>query len=76
MRGLLVVSIDPEGPSGRAGLLIGDILTAWNEKPIDRVREVMQLLDTESVGTTVDLALLRGGAPASLKVAIGERPVK
>jgi S1-C subfamily serine protease len=76
VRGLLVVSIDPDGPSGRAGLLIGDILTAWNGKPIDRVREVMQLLDAESVGTTVDLALLRGGAPASLKVAIGERPVK
>ena len=76
VRGLLVVSIDPDGPSGRAGLLIGDILTAWNDKPIDRVREVMQLLDTESIGTTVDLALLRGGAPASLKVVIGERPVK
>src|SRR5271170_1649341 len=56
VRGLLVVSIDPDGPSGRAGLLIGDILTAWNDKPIDREREVMQLLDTESVGTTVDLA--------------------
>ena len=76
VRGLLVVGIDPEGPSGRGGLLEGDIVTAWNAKPIDRVREVMQLLGPESVGSTVDLALMRGGAPASLKVVIGERPVK
>jgi len=75
-RGVLVVSIDPEGPSRRAGLLLGDIVTAWNGKPIARVREVMQLLGPESVGTTVDLSLTRGGAPAALKVVVGERPVK
>ena len=75
-RGVLVVSIDPEGPSRRAGLLLGDIVTAWNGKPIARVREVMQLLGPESVGTTVDLSLTRGGAPAALKIVVGERPVK
>jgi S1-C subfamily serine protease len=75
-RGVLVVSIDPEGPSRRAGLLLGDIVTAWNGTPIARVREVMQLLGPESVGTTVDLSLTRGGAPAALKVVVGERPVK
>jgi S1-C subfamily serine protease len=75
-RGVLVVSIDPEGPSRRAGLLLGDIVTAWNGKPIARVREVMQLLGPESVGTTVDLSLTRGGAPAALQVVVGERPVK
>jgi S1-C subfamily serine protease len=75
-RGVLVVSIDPEGPSRRAGLLLGDIVTAWNGTPIARVREVMQLLGPESVGTTVDLSLTRGGAPAALQVVVGERPVK
>ena len=75
-RGVLVVSIDPEGPSRRAGLLLGDIVTAWNGKPIDRVREVMHLLGPESVGTTVDLGLTRAGTLAALKVVIGERPVK
>lgn len=74
--GVLVVSIDPEGPSRRAGLLLGDIVTAWNGKPIERVREVMQLLGADSVGTTVDVSLTRGGVPAALKVVIGERPVK
>ena len=74
-RGVLVVSLDPTGPSARAGILVGDIITAWNGKPINRVREVLQLLDVESVGSTVELGLIRGGAPTEFKVVIGERQV-
>jgi S1-C subfamily serine protease len=74
-RGILVVSIDPAGPSARSGLLVGDIVTAWNSEPVAHVREVMRRLGSESVGTSVDLQLLRGGATADLKVTIGERPL-
>ena len=69
------MDIDPEGPSKRAGLLVGDLITSWNGKPIDRVRDVMHLLGPESVGATVDLGLIRGGASASLQVILGERPL-
>ena len=75
-RGVLVVEVDPEGPSKRAGLLVGDVITSWNDKPIDRVREVMHLLGPESVGTSVDLGLVRGGASAKLQVILGERPIR
>jgi S1-C subfamily serine protease len=74
-RGILVVSLDPEGPAARAGLMVGDIVTAWNATPVDRVREVMRLLDPDSVGRSVDLGVLRGGAATQLKVVIGERAV-
>jgi S1-C subfamily serine protease len=74
-RGVLVVSMDPDGPAARAGLLVGDIVMTWNAKPVDRVREVMQFLGADSAGSTVDLGLIRGGAPTGVKVVIGERPV-
>jgi S1-C subfamily serine protease len=74
--GVLVVSIDPDGPAARAGLLVGDIVKTWNAAPVSRVREVMQLLGPDSVGSSVDLALSRGGAPGALKVVIGERPLQ
>ena len=74
-RGILVASLDPQGPAARGGLLVGDVVTAWNDQPIERVREVMRHLGTDSVGQTVDLALVRAGAAASIKVVIGERAV-
>jgi S1-C subfamily serine protease len=75
-RGVLVIDVDPEGPSKRAGLFVGDIIISWNSKPIDRVRDVMHWLGPESVGTSVDLGLIRGGVSATLNLIIGERPIK
>jgi len=72
--GVLVVSVDPDGPAARAGLLIGDIVTTWNAMPVDRVRQIVRLLGPDSIGSAVDLQLLRGGAPTALKIVIGERP--
>ena len=57
-------------------MLVGDVITSWNGKSIDRVRDVMHMLGPESVGTTVDLGLVRGGAAATLQVILGERPIK
>jgi S1-C subfamily serine protease len=74
-RGILVVSIDPAGPAARSGLLVGDIITAWNARPVAQVREVMRMLGPDSVGASVDLQLLRGGAAANLKLTLGERPL-
>jgi S1-C subfamily serine protease len=73
--GVLIVSIDPEGPGARAGLLVGDIITAWNDAPVERTRELMRLLGPDSVGKAVELKLVRGGAPSSLRITIGERPL-
>ena len=36
----------------------------------------MHLLGPESVSTSVDLGLVRGGASATLKVVLGERPIR
>ena len=68
------MSIDPNGPSARAGILVGDIVTAWNGKPIERVREIMRLLGPESIGRAIELGLVRAGTPTSASIAIVERP--
>jgi len=73
--GVLVMSIDPQGPAVRAGLVVGDIITAWNDTPVERTRDVMRLLGPDSVGKSVSLKLLRGGVPHTLTITIGERPL-
>jgi S1-C subfamily serine protease len=72
--GVLIVSIDPAGPAASAGLLVGDIITQWNGQDVSRVRAIMQLLGPESVGGSVALKLIRGGAPLEKSITIGERP--
>jgi S1-C subfamily serine protease len=72
-RGLIIVGVDGGGPAARAGLLLGDILTAWDDSPLAAVRDALERLDAESVGREVVLTLLRAGAPKVLRLRIGER---
>jgi S1-C subfamily serine protease len=73
--GVLIVSIDPDGPAAKAGLLVGDIVTSWNGTAVERTRDVMRLLGSDSVGKTAALKILRGGAASEVNVTIGERPL-
>ncbi|WP_165943464.1 S1C family serine protease [Roseicella aquatilis] len=72
-RGLIVVGVDPRSPAGQAGVLLGDVLVAWDGAPLGSVREMLARLDPDSVGTTVTLELIRAGQPHRVQVRIGER---
>jgi len=72
--GLLIVSIDPEGPAAKAGLMVGDMIMRWNGKPLARVREAMLSLGPDSVGSAVALSLRRGGEPSEASITVAERP--
>lgn len=73
-RGIIVISLDPDGPAAQAGMVIGDIITGWGGEPLGSVRDLMRRLGPDSVGQTVELQLLRGGAKTSVPITIGERP--
>jgi S1-C subfamily serine protease len=73
-RGLIVISVDQDGPGLTAGLRQGDILIRWNAAPLPSVRRVYTLLGPESVGQTVDLGIVRASAHMTLAVEIKERP--
>jgi S1-C subfamily serine protease len=71
---LLVANVAPDGPAGRAGVLIGDVLLALDGTPVASPEDLLDLLTGSRVGQTATLRLLRGGSPAELAVTIGERP--
>jgi len=73
MRGLIAVGVDPRSPAGEAGVLLGDVLTAWDGQALGSVREMLARLDPDSVGSTVTLDLIRGGEGRRLAVRIAER---
>ena len=74
-RGLLVVSLDPNGPGRRAGMLIGDIVTAWNGEAVRNVRDVFHRLGSETVGQQISFAVVRAGQITSANIEISERPM-
>ena len=72
--GLLLVGLEEDGPAVQGGLMIGDILVAVNGEPVENHRQLLARLATQMVGDEVEIEVLRGGKPATVKVVIGERP--
>jgi S1-C subfamily serine protease len=72
--GMMVMSLAAEGPSAKAGVLAGDILIAVDRTPATRFRQIAALLGPDSIGTEVELKLIRGGGVIALKAAISARP--
>jgi S1-C subfamily serine protease len=72
-KGLIVISVDPNGPGQRAGIKQGDILIQWDANPLHSVHRVYTLLGPESVGQTITLGMLRAGKQISFTVEIAER---
>jgi S1-C subfamily serine protease len=72
-RGVILVSIEPQGPADRAGILLGDILVALNNTPVGNTNDVQSFLGSQSVGQTLSAKIVRGGELVEIAIAVGER---
>lgn len=72
--GAMVMNVDKAGPAATAGIRQGDVIVAVNDQKLSGVRALLRTLGPASVGQVIDVAIRRGGEPASFKVTIGERP--
>jgi len=72
--GLIVIGVTRDGPAAQAGVLAGDILVVVDGAAVASPAELAARLDEASVGTQVELRLIRAGAVQSLGVKIGARP--
>jgi S1-C subfamily serine protease len=71
---LLVVGVTAGSPAAVAGVLVGDLLLAFDGLPITSPEDLLALLMGDRVGRTVSLRVLRGTTPVALSVLVGERP--
>ncbi|HZR88371.1 MAG TPA: S1C family serine protease [Bradyrhizobium sp.] len=72
--GAMVMSVDKQGPAANAGVRQGDVIVGINNEKIAGVRALIRSLGPDSVGSTIDLAMQRAGAPVNVKLVVGERP--
>ena len=73
-KGLIGLSVEPEGPAAKAGVLIGDVLVTLGGTDVVDTDDIQSVLERNSVGQKIDAGLVRGGTAATIGVVIGERP--
>ncbi|MCU1335427.1 MAG: hypothetical protein JWO19_1008 [Bryobacterales bacterium] len=72
--GLIAITVENDGPAGRAGMSIGDVLLEFGGRPMHRTENVQEVLSSESVGKKIAARILRGGNPVEMEITIAERP--
>jgi S1-C subfamily serine protease len=72
--GLIVLSVEPDGPAGQAGILIGDVLVALDGRPVSRTDDVQEFLTGDYVAKPLRASLVRGGELMERTITVGERP--
>ena len=72
--GVLVNSVEPNGPAARAGLQRGDVILSANGKPVDDVNSFRLTVSQMPPGSNVTLRLWRDGATRDVPVKLGELP--
>ena len=72
--GAMVMNVDIDGPAAKAGVLQGDVIIAINGSAIEDVRSLQRALGPDSVGSNVELSIVRAGGTVKISVLIGERP--
>lgn len=68
-----VGGVTPDSPAARAGLESGDIITAWNDKPITNVRDLTAALTAAQPGDIIQLVVTRDRQVRRLPVTLGAR---
>lgn len=72
--GLLVVSVDADGPANKAGILLGDVIIALDGETVEDPGELMAALSADRIGSESTLGVIRAGRRQDLRVTVGERP--
>lgn len=71
--GVLVQQVKDGGPAAKAGLRVGDIVTAIDGKPVESAWTIGDLLDDKKSGDTVRLDVIRNHQRQTLVATLEER---
>lgn len=72
--GALVEDLTPGGGADKAGIKVGDIVTAVDGTPIHSMNDLILQVRRHKAGDVVTLSILRDGKVESVKVTVGNRP--
>jgi S1-C subfamily serine protease len=70
---LLVLHVEPHASAVSAGVLVGDLIVSLNGDPVHDVRDALHRIASLSVGDSVSLVVIRGGARMELTLTVADR---
>jgi S1-C subfamily serine protease len=73
--GLLLTSVEDEGPAAKAGLMLGDVLLSIGGEVLASLEAILGALSQRG-GQTVELRYARAGEVRETSVVVGERPAR
>jgi Do/DeqQ family serine protease len=71
-RGALISGVEDGSPASRAGVRQGDVITAYNGKPVEDNNQLRNSVASTKPGTSVSLQVLRNGRSETLQATVGE----
>jgi serine protease Do len=73
-QGALVAQVQPGSPAAKAGMKLGDVITAFDGHKVYASSELPPMVAMTAPGTEASVSLLRDGKPLTVKVKVGEMP--
>ena len=70
--GALVNNVEKDSPAAKAGVEPGDVITKFDNKPIERSTDLPRIVGGTKPGSTVNMSVFRKGSPRDLKVTVVE----
>lgn len=72
-RALLITHIASKGPGAQAGAMVGDLIIAANDAPVQHVYDILRRLADSRIGDNISLTVIRGGVKQELVVTVADR---
>jgi S1-C subfamily serine protease len=72
-RALVVVEIAAGSPAEAGGMLVGDLVVAFDGEPVESPIDLLELLQGDRVGRSVPVRVIRGGEVLEVSVVIADR---
>ncbi|WP_264318757.1 PDZ domain-containing protein [Acidithiobacillus ferrooxidans] len=74
--GALIAQVMPSSPAAKAGIKSGEVIVAYDHRPIYNVSTLPPLVGDTPPGRIVPIGILDHGKPRTLQVQVGEMPQK
>lgn len=73
-KGAVVADVQPKTPAAEAGLKSGDVIVAYDGKPVNNPQELQLAVEQTPIGNKAELTVMREGKQITLKVTPQEQP--